>query len=206
MINEGIAEGKYIETVDNTHNDLKRLQDFLYHNLYKHEQYENMRPKSNQPGRFFATAKTHKFDSASYITLDKLKLRPIIEQTRTYIFNASKVVAKYLRPLSKNKYSIDDTLTFPDLLKNAEESDNYEDVSYDIKNLFTSIPVKETIDYIIQKIYVRKEIKPFCKKSIFIKLLKKLTQECVFTINNRLIKQVDGCPMGGPICVVFSDI
>ena len=28
----------------------------------------------------------------------------------------------------------------------------------------------------------------------------------MFTINNRLIKQVDGCPMGGPISVVFSDI
>ena len=72
--------------------------------------------------------------------------------------------------------------------------------------MFSSIPVKKTIDYVIQKNYVKKEIKPFCKKSIFVKLLKKLTQECVFTINNRLIKQVDGCPMGGPISVVFSDI
>ena len=161
-----------------------------------------LRPKSNQPGRNL----THKFDSVNDITLDKLKWRPIIDQTGTYIYNASKVVAKYLRPLSKNKYSIDDTLIFPDLLKNAEESEDYEDVSYDVESLFTSITVKETIDYIIQKIYVKKEIKPFCKKSIFIKLLKKLTQECVFTINNRLIKQVDGCPMGRPICVVFSDI
>ena len=50
MINEGIDEGKYIETVDNTHKDLKHLQDFLYRNLHQHEQYENMRPKSSQPG------------------------------------------------------------------------------------------------------------------------------------------------------------
>ena len=28
----------------------------------------------------------------------------------------------------------------------------------------------------------------------------------MFTINNRLIKQVDGCPIGGPISAVFSDI
>ena len=206
MINEGIAEGKYIETVDSTHKDLKHFQDFLYCNLQKHEQYENIHPKSNQPGRLFATARTRKFDSVNDITLDKLKLHPIIDQTGTYIYNASKVVAKYLRPVSKNKYSIDDTLTFLDLLKNAEESDDYEDVSYNVESLFTTIPVKETIEYTIQKNYVRKEIKPFCEKSIFIKLLKKLTQECVFTINNRLIKQVDGCPMGGLISVVFSDI
>ena len=42
-----------------------------------------MHPKSNQQGRFFATAKTHKFDSVNEITLDKLKLRPIIDQTFT---------------------------------------------------------------------------------------------------------------------------
>ena len=36
--------------------------------------------------------------------------------------------------------------------------------------------------------------------------LLKLTKECVFSVNNRLIKQIDGCPMGGPISAVFSDI
>ena len=70
-------------------------------------------------------------------------------------------------------------------LKTAEESDDYEKVSYDVESLFTSIPVKETTDYIIQIIYVKKEIKPFCKKSIFIKILKKLTQERVFTITSK---------------------
>ena len=107
-------------------------------------------------------------------------MRPIIDQTGVYIYTASKIVAKYLRPLSKNKYSIDDTLTFPDLLKNAEESDNYEDVSYEVESLFKSIPVKKKIDYIIQNFYVKIEIKPFCEKSIFTKPLKKLMQECVF--------------------------
>ena len=97
-----------------------------------------------------------------------------------------------LIPLLMLMYSIIDTLTFPNLFKNAEE----------VKSLL----VKETNDYIIQKIYVKKEIKLFCKKSIFIKLLKKLTQECMFTINNKLVKQVAGCPMGGLISVVLSDI
>ena len=34
----------------------------------------------------------------------------------------------------------------PDLLQNAEESDDYEDVSYNVESLFPSIPVKKTID------------------------------------------------------------
>ena len=45
-----------------------------------------------------------------------------------------------------------------------------------------------------------------CKKSIFKKLLIKLTKECNFSVNNQSIKQIDGCVMGGPISVVFVKI
>ena len=115
-----------------------------------------------------------------YITLEQLKLHPIIDQTGTYIYKASKVVAKYLGPLAKNEYTIRDTLIFPDLLKSVPSDDNYEDVSYDVESLFTSIPAQETIDYIVYKIYVKKELKPFCKKSIFKRLLNKLTTDVFF--------------------------
>ena len=135
-----------------------------------------------------------------------MKLRPIIDQTGTYIYDESKVVAQFLKPLARNEFTISDTLAFPELLKNIENSDDYEDVSYDVESLFTSIPIKETIDYIIHKTYTKNVIKPMCKKSIFKKLLIKLTKECTFSVNNRLIKQIDGCPMGGPISVVFADI
>ena len=92
------------------------------------------------------------------------------------------------------------------MLKNIENSDNYEDVSHDVESLFTSIPIEETIGYIIRKIYTKKVIEPMCKKSVFKKLLIKLTKECTFSVNNQLIKQIDGCPMGGPISVVFAEI
>ena len=125
-----------------------------------------MRSRSNQTGQFFATTKKHKFKSISDITLEQLKLRPIYDQTGTYIYKASKVVAKFLGPLATNDYTIRDTLSFPDLLKGAPWDHNYKDVSYDVESLFTSIPVQETIDYILYKIYVNKDLKPFCKKSI----------------------------------------
>ena len=80
-----------------------------------------MRPVSNQPARFFVTAKTHKFKSLEEINVDQLKLRPISDQTGTYIYNASKVVANYLKPLAKNEFTISVTLTFLDLVKNASK-------------------------------------------------------------------------------------
>ena len=108
--------------------------------------------------------------------------------------------------MAKNEFTISDTLTFPDLVKNVPNSNEYEDVSYDVESLFKSIPVEETINYIEDTIYVRKEIETLCKKRIFKKLLFKLAKGCVFSVTEKLLKQVDGCPMGGAMSAVFSDI
>ena len=132
-----------------------------------------MRPVSNQLARFFGTTKTHKFDTIEDINVKDLKLRPIIDQTGTYIYDVSKVVPQFSKPLARNEFTISDTLAFPELLKNIENSDDYKDVSYDVESLFTSIPLKETIDYVIHKIYIKNVIEPMCKKSIFKKLLRK---------------------------------
>ena len=82
-----------------------------------------MRPPSNQPGCFFATANTQKFKSIEDLSLESLKLRPIIDQTGTYIYNASKVLAKYVSHLSKNEFSITDILIFPELLKSSSNDE-----------------------------------------------------------------------------------
>ena len=182
------------------------FQDFLYRQFYKTKYYDGMRPVSNQPARFLATAKTHKFDTIEDINVKDLKLRRIIDQSGTFIYDVSKVVAQFLKPFAKNEFTISDTLAFPEWLKNIENSDDYEDVSYDVESLFTSITIKETIDYIIYKKYTKNFIEPMCKKSIFKKLLIKSMKECTLSVNNRLLKQTDVCPMGGPISVVFADI
>ena len=43
-------------------------------------------------------------------------------------------------------------------------------------------------------------------KYMFRKLLQKLYKGYTFSINENLIRQIDGCPMGGPILVVLSNI
>ena len=63
--------------------------------------------------------------------------------------------------------------------------DGEENVSYDVTSLFTNISIKETIKYIIEQIYVHKNLMPICLKLIFRRLL--------------IIEQVDGCTMRGPL-------
>ena len=47
-------------------------------------------------------------------------------QDQMSLCNTLKIIAKYLRPLSKNKHSIDDTLIdISWLAKNEDESDDY---------------------------------------------------------------------------------
>ena len=176
MISEGILKGQYVEAVESTHKDLKQFQDFLCRHFYKTKYYDGMRPVYNQPARFFATTKTYKLVTIEDINVKDLKLTPIIDQTGTYIYDASKVVAQFLKPLARNEFSISDTLAFPELLKNNKNSDGYQNVSFDVESIFTSIPIKETIDYIIHKIYIKNIIEPMYKKSIFKKLLRKLTK------------------------------
>ena len=45
-----------------------------------------------------------------------------------------------------------------------------------------------------------------CIKLIFKRLLLKLITESTFIFNIKYYKQTDGCTMGGPLSVVFSDI
>ena len=141
---------------DTIHSDLKRYQDFLSRHLRKHEKYNSFYLSSHQPARFFATAKTHKFNSYDEITKENLKLRPIIDQSGTMTYNISKFIADYLKPLANNDYIIKDTQEFPNIIKTFRLKEDEETVSYDVDSLFTSIPLKDTIDYILDQIYNKK--------------------------------------------------
>ena len=190
MINEGIQQGKYEIITDTTHEDLEKFQNFLYHNFKSHPRYNNMRPVSYQPARFFKTAKTHKFDGYSSINANNLKLRSIIDQWNTFTYSATKIVSDYLQPIAQNEYVIKDTLLFAEMIKYDILDPEEEYVSYDVESLFTSIPVSETIDYIIKEIYENKVIKPMCKsKLIFRRPLEKLTKNCVFSVNDTLVEK-----------------
>ena len=153
MTDEVISKTKYVETVDSTHEDLKHFQDFLYRHFYKTIYYDGMHPISNQHARL-----------------------PIIDQTGIYIYDASKVVAEFLKRLARNEFTISDTLAFPELLKIIENSDGYKDVSYGLESLFTSIPIKKNIGYIIHKIYTENVIEPMCKKPISKKIVNKTNE------------------------------
>ena len=126
-----------------------------------------MMPRSNRCAWFYASARTHKVDNINDINLDQLKFWPIMDQTGTYIYNAAQVISNYLKPLCINEYSIKDTLQFVQLSKDLSPLKDHENcVSYGVESLFTNIPLKETIDYILEQIYVHNKQPIICSKLI----------------------------------------
>ena len=107
--------------------------------------------------------------------------------------------------MTRNEFVIDNTQVFPAMLNNIPLSKDKEDVSYDVESRFMNIPIKDTIDFICEEIYVHKKLEPTCKKSIFKKPLYKLTTECTFSATGKLRKQLDGVSLGGTLSVILSD-
>ena len=62
------------------------------------------------------------------------------------------------------------------------------------------------MEYVLHKIYVNKSINHSVKSLFSKKLLVNLTKECAFSVNSSLIKQIDGCPMIGPVVVPAKPI
>ena len=112
MTNEGIEQGKYQKTEDKILKELESFQSFLYRPFKDTPYYKQILPSSHQPARFFASAKTHKFDNLSDINVTNLKLRPIIDQTGTCYYKTGKVISKYLKALTKNEFVINNTQDF----------------------------------------------------------------------------------------------
>ena len=98
--------------------------------------------------------------------------------------------------LCKSEHSINDTQSSSQELATLTPlEEDPEHVSYDVESPFTNIPIKETIDYIKDQIYVQKNLKPICTKLIFQKLLLKLASECKFAFSNSFCQQTNGCTM-----------
>ena len=68
-----------------------------------------MMPSSYQPARYCTSAKTHKLENFDDINIKELKLRPIIDQTGTCYYQTEKLIAQYLKLLTKNEFVINNT-------------------------------------------------------------------------------------------------
>ena len=168
------------------------------------EEYKKIYPSGSNPGSFYGTAKVHKLEADD--SVDNLTLRPIISNVGTATYKLSKHLAAFLSPLTKSAYTVSNTTNFVSKLKTDQTPDGYVMLSLDVESLFTNVPLEDTIDIIIDKIYREKILETKLTKFEMRKLLLLCTREVHFTFNGDLYKQTQGVAMGSPLGPVLANI
>ena len=79
-------------------------------------------------------------------------------------------------------------------------------VSFDVKSLFTNVPLETTIDIILRRIYTNHELTTSLTKKEMKELLLLCTKNVHFTFNQRIYIQLDGVAMGSPLVPLLADI
>ena len=162
-----------------------------------------MFPDNAKIGRAHGTAKAHK-------EFDRIPpLRPIVDTIGSTHYGVGKFIPKLHNPLTQNQYSLKDSFeasekinTIPDHLYD----EGYWLVSFDVKSLFTNVPLKKTIDVILHRVYNQNLISTNLKKRILKKLIMDTCSETAFLCNNDIYKQTDGVSMGASLGPILANI
>ena len=156
-----------------------------------HAVYDHLRFSSSSPGVMYGLPKIHK---------DNVPFRPILSSIGTAGYKISKFILPFLSPLTSNQYTVQDSFSFVQDIVNIPNSDSYVMASFDIKSLFTNIPLDETIGIAVDNLYDNDNfsLPPF-SKSYFRTLLEIAVKEVLFIFNNVMYSQFDGVAMGNPL-------
>ena len=79
-------------------------------------------------------------------------------------------------------------------------------ISFEVKSLLTNVPLNETIDIILTKVYDENKIDTKIPKSILKELLYLCTKHVHFKFNNEIYIQCDGVAMGSPLGPLLANI
>ena len=85
-------------------------------------------------------------------------------------------------------------------------SDEYTFVSFDVESLFTNVPLKKTIEIILNRVYSEKEISTTLSKRSLKKLLLDACTKTAFSFNKKLYEQIDGVSMGSPLGPLMANV
>ena len=111
--------------------------------------------------------------------------------------------------MSQNSFTVKDSFKAAEEIRNMDFSllsKGYSLVSFDVVSLFTNVPLKRTINVILNRIYNEKLIETKIKKSTMKKLLYDCCTKSTFSFNEKLYEQKDGVCMGSSLGPTLANI
>ena len=147
-----------------------------------------MYPKNAKVGRAHGSAKIHK-------EFERIPpLRPIIDTIGCTHYGVGKFVSQLLNPLTKNEYSLKDSFEAAERIKAIPQTwydEGYKLISFDVTSLFTNVPLRKTVNVILDRIYKDKVIQTNLKKRTLKKLIIDTCSKTAFSYNNVIYEQID---------------
>ena len=162
---------------------------------------DRIRPKGTQRPRLYGLPKTHK---------PNVPLRPILSMVGSAQHVVAQVLTEMLEPVltSYSQYCVKDTFKFVELIREQIPSTNANFLcSFDIKSLFTNVPLDEVIAICANTLYATDtSIVNNISKSLFIELMETATKNVEFSFDNTMYRQIDGVAMGSPLGPILANI
>ena len=138
--------------------------------------------------------------------MTQLLLSPIIWNLSTATYQLARYLTKILSPLSPSQYAVESSNKFVNFIKQQVIPSSCKLVSFNVKSLFTNVPLDRTIDIILKKIYDKHEITTNIGRKEMKDLITHCTKNTLFTFNNDIYQQRDGVAMGSPLGSVLAGI
>ena len=120
-------------------------------NAISEETYNKLRPVGSKPGTLYGSAKVHK-----PIINGLPPFRPILSAIGTPTHKLAKFLVFVLSDITQNEFTVKDSFTFVDEIL-TQDSDICM-ASLDVDVLFTNIPLDETIDICVKKLFQTPEL------------------------------------------------
>ena len=166
--------------------------------------YATLYPTGSSPRKFYGTAKVHKLAINNIV--EELPLRPIILNLNTATYQLARYLVKILSPLSLSQYTVESSNKFLNVIKQQVIPSSYKLVFFDVKSLFTNVPLDRTIDRTLKRIYDKHEITTNIGLKERKDLITLCTKNVLFTFNNEIYQQRDSVAMGSPLGSLLAGI
>ena len=171
----------------------KKIRDLFGKNQTMIDKFRSMNAKLPY---LYGTVKTHK---------DGYPMRPIISTVGTVSYELSKYLVHLLQPLvgTISNSHVHNSTQFVDMLQRCIPAPDDVMVSFDVKSLFTCVPINDVLDFL------RVELSKYAL-TLPVWIVLELIQLCVvdtcFTFNGEFFKQKFGMQMGNCLSPVMSSI
>ena len=150
--------------------------------------------------KFYGLPKIHKQDTP---------LRPIVSSTGTVSYNTAKELARILKPLvGLSSHHLQNTKDFIQQLKEVKLQQDETIISYDVKALFTSVPIQPVVNIITNKLENDQQLQQRTSMSVsqITSLLEYCLRSTYFVFQGEYYEQLEGAAMGSPLSPIIANI